>query len=259
MSSSPDGSIDQGTADLILKLQLEDAGVYLESCIGKSKDPTDAQVAFELQREDLQATRSGTTAPLDNTTFAKPDYPEPDEPESSAWAAGRKPEPVRLSRCVACQDEVNVFDIATLPCGHEYCRSCVTELFELSLTNESLFPPRCCRATIDLDLARIFLTDELVQGYEKKKIEFETPDRTYCHSKTCSAFIPPAFIKRNVATCPQCRFTTCKSCKARAHTGDCPTDTELKSLLDIAKRQGWQRCFSCWRIVELLHGCNHIT
>ncbi|KAJ0413966.1 hypothetical protein BJY00DRAFT_321444 [Aspergillus carlsbadensis] len=314
MSSPPNGAIDQETADLILRLQLEDTGVYLESCSGKSKDPTDAQVAFELQREHLAAvsqylidqrmalsiaaavqsddqilaretrgrprTRTNNAAPLNTNTFAKfqdprkaartigttywqPGYPEYDEPESSAWAAGRKPEPepepVRLSRCVACQDDVDPLDIAPLPCSHEYCRSCITELFELSLANESLFPPRCCRTTIDLDLARIFLPETLVQLYETKKVEFETPDRTYCCAKSCSAFIPPTLIKRNVATCPACQFTTCRACKGRAHTGDCPTDTELKSSLAVAKRQGWQRCFSCWRVVELVHGRNHIT
>ncbi|CEL05863.1 hypothetical protein ASPCAL06975 [Aspergillus calidoustus] len=146
MSATPDGSIDQETADLILRLQLGDA----------ARTTRDRLSALERQAHgDWQ-----------------PDYPEPDEPESSAWAAGRKPEPGRLTRCVACQDDVNLLDIATLPCGHEYCRSCVTELFELSLTAESLFPPRCCRTSIDLDLARIFLTNELVQQYEKKRVEF---------------------------------------------------------------------------------------
>jgi hypothetical protein len=198
MSSTADGSIDQETADLILKLQLEDAGVYLESCTGKSKDPTDRQVAFELQREQLEAvcqnlsdkrmalsiaaavqadqqilarelaaqpqTRSRTTAPLDNTAFAKfqdlsriaidtsywqPNYPEPDEPESSAWAAGRKPEPVRLSRCVACQDDVNLFDIATIA------------------LRTRVLPIMHHRAVPTLTHRRVPVSPPLLQGYDR--------------------------------------------------------------------------------------------
>ncbi|KAL2836858.1 hypothetical protein BJX68DRAFT_273338 [Aspergillus pseudodeflectus] len=288
MSATLDGSIDQETADLILRLQLGDAArptrdqlETVSQCLSDKRMALSIAAAVQADQQILARelaahpqTRPRTTSPLDNAAFAtfqdlsriaidtsywKPDYPGPDEPESSAWAAGRMPDPGRPTRCVACQDDVNLLDIATLPCGHEYCRSCVTEFFELSLSDESLLPPRCCRTSIDLDLACIFLPDEVVQRYEKKKVEFETPDRTYCYSKTCSTFIPPTLIKRNVATCPQWRFTTCRSCKGRAHTGNCPTDTELKSLLEIAKRQGWQRCFACWRIVELLHGCNHIT
>jgi hypothetical protein len=54
MSSAADTSADQETADLILRLQLEVAGVCPESFTGKSRDPTDTQLAFELQREQLE-------------------------------------------------------------------------------------------------------------------------------------------------------------------------------------------------------------
>lgn len=47
---------DQATADLILKLQLEDAGVYFDTSKGKSRDPTDEDIAFRLQQEELEDT-----------------------------------------------------------------------------------------------------------------------------------------------------------------------------------------------------------
>ncbi|KAH1414987.1 hypothetical protein KXX44_007791, partial [Aspergillus fumigatus] len=46
--------IDQPTADLLIQLQLQDAGLYFESSKGKSRDPTDEELAFQLQNEELE-------------------------------------------------------------------------------------------------------------------------------------------------------------------------------------------------------------
>jgi hypothetical protein len=35
----------------------------------------------------------------------------------------------------------------------------------------------------------VLLTAELVTQYEQKKIELDTPDRTYCSNPLCSVFI----------------------------------------------------------------------
>ncbi|KAL2808002.1 hypothetical protein BJX63DRAFT_410661, partial [Aspergillus granulosus] len=68
-----------------------------------------------------------------------------------------------------------------------------------------------------------------------------------------------AHINGEVATCPDCGHTTCTNCKGRVHTGDCPNDTSMQQLLATAQENGWQRCYSCWRMVELDHVCNHMT
>lgn len=127
------------------------------------------------------------------------------------------------------------------------------------MTDESLFPPRCCRQQIPMAYVRIFLNSELVQAFEKKKIEFETPNRTYCYLPTCSAFINTQNISGERAACLECGSMTCTMCKGAAHTGDCLNDASLQQVLDTARENGWQRCYSCWRLVELDHGCNHMT
>lgn len=181
-------------------------------------------------------------------------------PESSAWAASRTAKPsTNNRRCEACREDVHFVDVARLPCRHEYCRTCLGELFKASMTDESLFPPRCCREAIPVTSVRLFLKGELVRTYERKKIEFETPNRTYCHSPNCSAFIHPRNISNETATCSDCALQTCTICKAQAHDGDCPNDTALQQMLETARENGWQRCHSCWRVVELEHGCNHMT
>lgn len=127
------------------------------------------------------------------------------------------------------------------------------------MNDESLFLPRCCGQPIMTSIARIFLKSDLIKDYEKKKIEFETPNRTYRYYSWCSAFIATSNIEDEVASCSDCGRTTCINCKERAHTGDCPNDPSLHLLLETARENGWQRCYSCWRMVELDHGCNHMT
>lgn len=328
--------IDQHTADLIIQLQLQDAGLYFESSKGKSREPTDEELAFQLQIEELEGNSqflfdrrmaisfaaavqtdgmiladnlaeeenaakdrdiarhwtedrfpvtaenpksSSEPTTLDDETLSKLQIlymsgidgyhdtssiettnTEDEQAESSAWAARRNHRSSSLMRrCISCREEIEFVNVARVPCRHEYCRPCLEGLFNASMTDESLFPPRCCKQPIDMSIARIFLKSDLVQQYEKKKIEFETPNRTYCHSSACSAFISLSHIDGEVATCPHCGFTTCTSCKGRAHTGDCPNDTAMQQLLVTAQENGWQRCYSCWRLVELDHGCNHMT
>ncbi|KAF5876302.1 putative ibr finger domain protein [Botrytis fragariae] len=181
------------------------------------------------------------------------------EPESSSWAAMREREKALDRRCTACQELIRCSDIARVPCNHEYCRDCLQDLFRTSMVDDSLFPPRCCRQPITSETVRIFLTDKLILLYEQKKIEFDTPNRTYCSNPLCSVFIQPESIINEQATCLDCSTITCTLCKATAHRGDCPADTALQQLLHTANENGWQRCYFCHRLVELDIGCNHIT
>ena len=185
--------------------------------------------------------------------------------ESSAWAADR---PLPRTReeayrpkieCISCGDKHYRPDISRCPCSHEYCPGCLESLFTASLSDESLFPPRCCGQPISLDSCRTSLSSKLAGEFLAKKAEMETPNRTYCHLPTCSAFIPQHFIKGEVATCIRCRKTTCVTCKRPSHEGDCPHDPAVQELLRFAAENGWQRCYSCHRLVELDHGCNHMS
>lgn len=160
--------------------------------------------------------------------------------ESSAWAAARKTRDKPMTgRCVACGDEKEFFEVARVPCknGHEYCRGCLAELFRLSMTDETLFPPRCCSEPIPLQRVRFFLPSDLAKEFESKYPELNTKNRTYCHDRLCSTFIPAHAIDNDIATCPQCRRTTCTICKQPSHSGDCPRDAALQQLLDLANAE----------------------
>lgn len=180
--------------------------------------------------------------------------------ESSRWAAARENTSKTIRHeCVCCGGHKRAFETFRTPCGHFYCQECLTQLFELSTTDETLFPPRCCREEIPLTSVRLYLSSELVQRFREKAVEFRTSDRTYCSRPTCSAFITPANITSERATCTACFTDTCTICKGNSHDGDCPADTATQQVLEAAREQGWQRCYNCRRLVELDVGCNHMT
>lgn len=181
--------------------------------------------------------------------------------ESSSWAASRPRASDSLDAsadCIACGDAVPSSECFSSICSHSYCCDCLGALFTASFTDESLFPPRCCKLKIPIDLTTKYLPPNLVTEYQAKEIEYGTPNRTYCHGATCSTFIPPAFIEGDTATCPGCGNGTCVLCKGQSHAHECPADTATQEVLRIASLNGWQRCRSCHRMVELETGCNHI-
>ncbi|KAF7891353.1 uncharacterized protein EAF02_001678 [Botrytis sinoallii] len=283
--------IDDESANLIIQLQLED----IENISPKSNDrPNDLcgiSLALELQRtelenmasvlsnrrvarnmaSDVQAHGNTLTRMASRVLYFAKDYtmtllqsypgsrptnttPEPETPSLPQAPTNDE------STCVSCQNIINSSDAAKVPgsCGHEYCRACLETLFHLSMRDESFFPPRCCNESIAVASVHSFLKADTISAFAKKALEFETPNRIYCSSKSCSAFIHPTRIQSEIASCDECGTQTHTLCKLGVHTGDCPHDTVLMGVLDLARKEGWQRCYSCWSLVELEFGCNHM-
>lgn len=174
--------------------------------------------------------------------------------ESSSWAARRKPTPTHRP-CTSCMVPTPELRMMRGPCSHEYCHDCIERLFSSAMLDETLFPPGCCKQVIPAEQHLQILGQDLVDLYHAKQIEFSTKDRTYCHIEICGAFIKPV----DVGYCSSCDSHTCVSCKKAAHAGDCPQDDELRRVLEMARQEGWRRCTKCNTMVELLHGCNHMT
>ncbi|KAI1437921.1 hypothetical protein GGR50DRAFT_691682 [Xylaria sp. CBS 124048] len=210
----------------------------------------DRLMALRLSQEDSIDSRTNvninTTRPL-TATKPKPTIPRPQiykngQPESSSTAAARKPEKPDRRPCTACHEKLGSIDLAQAPCGDEYCSTCLNRLFLSAISDETLFPPRCCGQSIPVDKSQLFLSGEMIRQFKKAAIEFSTPNRTYCHQRSCSTFISPTYIKDGVARCAECNAMTCVTCKKAAHRGDCPADAELKKVLQVAKEKRWQRC-----------------
>lgn len=174
--------------------------------------------------------------------------------ESSAWAASREPEENQRP-CTSCLEVLPESQVIRAPCKHDYCHDCIKGLFTSAMRDESLFPPKCCQQAIPAGEHAEVLGENLVNLYHAKRIEFSTENRTYCHRADCGNFIKPI----DVGTCQRCNKQTCVSCKKAAHIGDCPQDTELTRVLELAEQENWRRCKQCNTMVELAHGCNHMT
>ncbi|KAK1640818.1 IBR finger domain-containing protein [Colletotrichum phormii] len=260
---------NQATRDRAAAIRLSE-GAALGDDVSPTNPPTLSEESCTNEEDEMFVRKL-------ESLYVSVDYGEDDdedddeEPESSLWAASRKQSDAaaikstrreKKTTCDSCSNTYTLSAVAQLPCKHNYCRDCLRTLFELSLTDESLFPPRCCKLPIPVDRgnARALLSSKLVGEFRAKEIEFSTPNRTYCHRPTCSRFIPMEFIRADVGTCPQCRHQTCTMCKGAEHGNqDCAQDTLTQALLEVAAANGWQRCFSCRRIVELDHGCYHMT
>ncbi|MCJ1337553.1 hypothetical protein MMC09_002835 [Bachmanniomyces sp. S44760] len=178
---------------------------------------------------------------------------------ASSSLAKRSLADIDMVECVACQHSRASSDILVATCTHAYCHECIAELFRTSTIDEALFPPRCCKQEITFDEARHFLPTEVSENFIKKSEEFRTLDRTYCSQPDCSKFIPVGRIQAQVGICYTCLSATCAICKQAEHVDDCPEDLAMQGFLTTASANGYQRCRSCRRMVELDTGCYHIT
>lgn len=163
--------------------------------------------------------------------------------------------------CVCCAGTFPENDTLTLSCEpepHTYCRSCLTKLFQDSIHEDSIFPPRCCKVPIPIELSKSLLPKEMVKDFDLKVEEVATPNPTYCATFSCNKFILAKYIKNNVGTCPFCNEKTCTMCKNKSHDGLCPNDPHVQLLMDVAKRSKWQQCQRCKNMVELSIGCFHM-
>jgi hypothetical protein len=163
------------------------------------------------------------------------------------------------STCVCCGETSQASDVCRGDCNHEYCKNCLQTVVRNAFVDEALFPPRCCKLQFSMDSMRKFLTPELISQFYELKGEFETANRTYCWNSKCSTFLHPDNILQNEGVCPICFNVTCTICKGQEHEGDCPKDEGIQQVMDLAAKEGWKRCEKCLRVIELQHGCHHIT
>jgi len=232
------------------------------------KPPPLQAVAEETTQANYQGQIKGpgTVIPLRDGGSDRrlPNTPQ-QTPQDGALARVDPPEPntqeIQEGTCVVCLENFTgdmAYKIAQAPCNHHYCRNCVQDLFRRSLTDEDLFPPKCCGKPITPASMEKLLVPALVNGYERRKQEFETPNRTYCSNQRCSEFIPTENIRNDRATCLVCNTETCARCKAAAHYGACIADPDVQKVLQIAAQNKWRRCTACSQMVEKSEGCNHL-
>ena len=245
---------DRGALNDNPKVKIKDASVS-EGAVATSPTP-DSQLGTSKNTSGETSPGESTEEAADKKTDGKAS--EQDKfVESSKWAASRKvPETVT---CLLCDLSTPLAGSLQLSCDHRYCLGCLEELYRRCTIDEGLFPPRCCSQPIPWALAEPYLSSDLKELFQEKAVEFSTPKRVYCSASSCSAFIPRESIVLDKAQCQKCGQETCTICNTKAHIGDCPEDSNIKQVLDLASKEGWQRCPGCKRMTELTIGCNHIV
>ncbi|KAJ5616772.1 hypothetical protein N7537_001886 [Penicillium hordei] len=170
--------------------------------------------------------------------------------------------------CTSCTEEYPLSNIFQTECAHNYCREFILRLSENSPTNESLYPPRCCRQPIRAPTAvEDMIGIEMTKRSKERKTETSASERTYRSNKTCARYIPPHNIRRGVGICQFCTARTCAGCKKQGHRGDCNYEDTNKQriarddakannerandvlLEELAKKKKWQRCPNCSRMI----------
>ncbi|KAH8116479.1 hypothetical protein DFH11DRAFT_1214153 [Phellopilus nigrolimitatus] len=166
----------------------------------------------------------------------------------------------KKEECVICMEIISGRAIK-VPCGHSYDRDCLVSLFTSTTTDESLFPPRCCKQAIPLYSVQAYMKADTLELYKEKSLEFSTQIRLYCSNKICSRFLGPRSEAATNVICPACRESTCAMCSDGGHPKEvaCTDDDAAKVVLDLGREHGWQRCPDCRQLVELDIGCYHMT
>lgn len=240
--------LDDATLDLILALQLEDAATIEGQEENGEPSSLNTTAASKVYTDELLQYRAIRRFEGEETRLA----------EASAVAAASAPPNIA---CVSCEDSYPSEVVWQAPCSHHYCVGCLEQLHRASMTDDALYPPRCCRREMPWEDVRSKINNRLATTFGGKKEELDTHVglRTYCSDASCARFIGAAHIVHDTATCSSCSQATCTMCKSAWHEGDCPADSALQLTLRLAEDRGWQRCRRCRSIVDLTFGCHHIT
>lgn len=182
-----------------------------------------------------------------------------------ALVAGKQPviQQGRTSKaeCVVCCKKVIDSELYSNSCGHAYCSKCINRLLANAVRDDSLWPPRCCKAEILVERIEHFLHKDLLRSVQTRQVEMSVavPNRTYC--RQCTAFIPEEQIDRTIATCHECWSLTCTECNEEFHFGGCENKLEqdMEDLEALTKKEGWKRCSTCLMIIDNCGACNHMT
>ena len=164
--------------------------------------------------------------------------------------------PQQRPSCVGCRDEIEAVSF-TAPCKHSFCNGCLAAYVNVALEPAGSFPPACCHhLPITLQSAQAHLHHDLVKRWQKKHSEIVESCSLVCAKSGCCVVIPPDKIVDGLGHCLACNNYTCRSCRMQAHKGEpCPDD----DVMNLAKKEGWQRCYRCNNMIELNFGCNHMT
>lgn len=162
-------------------------------------------------------------------------------------------------------------------CFHVFCLDCIRAHIAAKI-QENLTTVRCpqlnCGTALDIQFCGPILPPEVVEKWGRLLCESEILGLTkfYCPFKDCSAPLLVDGGDDGIAVmeseCPHCFRLFCAHCKVPWHSDvGCEEFQKLKvhererediMLVELAKREKWQRCPNCEYFVERTDGCSFI-
>lgn len=211
-------------------------------------------VAEALEKGEIRMIDRNTTFQFDETKSTGEDEDIADEEERFLLLQ-------EIHRCNACFEEALPGFI--LPCEHQNCKDCTKRLFETALRDSSLLPLTCCEIPIDMTISKALLKKHQVETLEQRVEELQANRKMFCPS--CSQFINLDKVEASTSLGCKCGTMLCTICATACHpTISCEHNQAIQTgsdepFLEMAAAEGWRQCPGCSVVVELKHGCNHIT
>ncbi|KAL6305979.1 hypothetical protein BKA93DRAFT_730003 [Sparassis latifolia] len=170
--------------------------------------------------------------------------------------------------CPVCFDEVT--NPVTLPCGHMWCRSCLSNYLMAAVDNK-VFPLTClgdeakCSLPIPLETAQDLLSpndfDTVIHASFLSYVHSRPKEFHYCPTPDCPQVYRKA-PRGTVLQCPSCLIRICGNCHVEYHEGaPCSIgDVEDQELFEKWKQgHDVKNCPGCSIPIERAAGCNHMT
>ncbi|XP_071694483.1 probable E3 ubiquitin-protein ligase ARI2 [Rutidosis leptorrhynchoides] len=188
---------------------------------------------------------------------------------------------VRIQRssvalCEICMEEVPIYKMTTMDCGHSFCNNCWTEHFVVKINEGQSRRISCmaykCNVVCDEDKIRIYVNEkdpELGKKFDQFLLESYIEDNKMV--KWCPS-VPHCgnAIRVDDDGCCEvecaCGFQFCFSCSSEAHS---PCSCHMwalwvKKFEDDSETINWmiantKNCPTCLKPVEKNGGCNHVV
>ncbi|CAL1403365.1 unnamed protein product [Linum trigynum] len=190
----------------------------------------------------------------------------------------------RKETCVICYEDTDTAQMFSVNgCLHRYCFGCMKQHVEVKLLNgkDAKCPHESCDSVIEILSCATFLDPKLVDMLSLRRKEAAIPvkDKIYCPYPKCSELMTKtevlAYTKLSLVgaevsgarKCMKCKKYFCINCKVPWHYDMTCADykrsnhhpREDKMLNTLANKSKWRQCVKCSHMIELDHGCYHIT
>ncbi|PIN00346.1 putative E3 ubiquitin ligase [Handroanthus impetiginosus] len=187
--------------------------------------------------------------------------------------------------CSICCEEKLSSMMFTVKCCHKFCSHCMKTYVEGKIQSGQV-PIRCpelrCKYCLSASECSSFLPVASYESLERALSEANilNSNKIYCPYPSCSVLLDPQECLSTRASsssqsdnscveCPVCQQFICVDCGVPWHSSmTCEEyqslpleerDASDLTLHRLAQNKRWRRCEQCRRMIELTHGCYHMT